>query len=195
VATKTKILFISYDGLTDALGQSQIIPYLAELSKKGYEMHVLSTEKEQNLKARKSIIEKISSENNITWHFVNYTKKPPILSTLIDIFKLRRKTIQLHKTHNFNIIHCRSYISAFVGLAMKRKFGTKFIFDMRGFYADERVDGNIWRIKNPIFDAVYKFFKRKEIEFLQNADYTVSLTNSAKKIINSWKAFEQKQIP
>ena len=192
---KTKILFISYDGLTDALGQSQIIPYLAELSKKGYEMHVLSTEKAENFANRRAIIQEILDKNNITWHFVNYTKKPPIVSTLFDIFKLRKKTIQLHKTHNFNIIHCRSYISAFVGLAMKRKFHTKFIFDMRGFYADERVDGNIWRIKNPIFNAVYKFFKRKEIEFLENADYTVSLTNSAKKIINSWKPFEQKNIP
>lgn len=40
-----KILFISYDGMTDPLGQSQVIPYLQGLSKQGYEIFLLSCEK------------------------------------------------------------------------------------------------------------------------------------------------------
>ncbi len=42
-----KILFISYDGMTDPLGQSQVIPYLQGLSKKGFHFFLLSCEKAQ----------------------------------------------------------------------------------------------------------------------------------------------------
>ncbi len=32
---ETKVLYLSYDGMTDPLGQSQVIPYLVGLSKRG----------------------------------------------------------------------------------------------------------------------------------------------------------------
>jgi len=38
------ILYVSYDGMTDSLGQSQVIPYLTEISKNGYDIHILSAE-------------------------------------------------------------------------------------------------------------------------------------------------------
>ena len=38
------VIFVSYDGLTDALGQSQVLPYVIGLSQKGYAMHVVSFE-------------------------------------------------------------------------------------------------------------------------------------------------------
>lgn len=176
--------------MTDALGQSQVIPYLKELSSKGFEIHILSAEKQVNFQKKNKLISKILTESNIFWHHINYTKNPPIVSTLKDIHALKKLAKKLHKKYNFKIVHCRSYISAFVGLSLKKKFGTKFLFDMRGFYADERVDGNLWNIKNPIFKLVYDFFKRKEKIFLQNADYTISLTNAGKKIIHQKNDFE-----
>jgi glycosyltransferase involved in cell wall biosynthesis len=63
---------------------------------------------------------------------------------------------------------------------------------MRGFYADERVDGKIWNLKNPVFLAVFKFFKRKELEFIREADYSVSLTENGKLEILSWESFKDK---
>jgi len=78
---------------------------------------------------------------------------------------------------------------------MKRKWGVKFVFDMRGFWADERVDGNIWKLNNPIFKLVYTYFKKKEKAFLSKADYTISLTHNAEKIIHSWKEVENQPIP
>ena len=46
----SKVLYITYDGLTDPLGQSQVLPYLFWLSKKGYHFTVLSFEKKERLK-------------------------------------------------------------------------------------------------------------------------------------------------
>ncbi|TAG85785.1 MAG: glycosyltransferase, partial [Bacteroidetes bacterium] len=60
-----QILFISYDGMTDTLGQSQVLPYLVGLSKLGYLITILSAEKKKNFEKRKDIIQKITTEANI----------------------------------------------------------------------------------------------------------------------------------
>ena len=187
---KNAVLYVSYDGMTDSLGQSQVIPYLTVLSKNGYEIHILSAEKPDAYAKRKDFIGKLLSDNNIQWHPVPYTKKPPIVSTIKDVFRMKKEARRLHRLYNFGIIHCRSYISAFVGVYMKRKFGTKFIFDMRGFYADERVDGKLWNRSNPIYNAVYKYFKRKENLFFTQADHTISLTYAGRDIIHTFAGLE-----
>ena len=57
---------------------------------------------------------------------------------------------------------------------------------MRGFWADERVEGKIWNLQNPLFKIVYDFFKRKEIEYANHANALVSLTHAGKREIQKW---------
>lgn len=177
--------------MTDSLGQSQVLPYLKGLTKVGFKFHIISFEKSERYDKFKTEIQLICDENDIVWHPLTYTKKPPLLSTIYDVRRMRSLARNLHKKYDFKIIHCRSYLSALVGLGMKRAFGTKFLFDMRGFWADERVEGKIWNLKNPIFKIVYNFFKKKEKDYFLNADSIVSLTYAGKKEITSWKGFEQ----
>lgn len=193
--TKIHTLFLSYDGMTDSLGQSQVLPYLVGLSKLNYQITIISFEKSENFEKNKSNIQKIVDDNGIIWKPLNYTKKPPVLSTLYDAFRLRNLVKKEIQQNNIQLIHCRSYITALIGLWAKKQFGVKFIFDMRGFWADERIDGKIWNIKNPVFKKIYQFFKQKEIQFLQNADYTISLTHNAKNEIYTWKNFEHQKPP
>ena len=40
-----RVLYITYDGLTDPLGQSQVLPYLLGTAEDGHEITVLSFEK------------------------------------------------------------------------------------------------------------------------------------------------------
>ena len=180
------ILYLSYDGMTDPLGQSQVLPYLAGLTKKGFTFHIISFEKQHRFEEHQEHIQKICDDNGIIWHPNSYTQKSPLVTTIWDVYRMKKLAKKLHKIHNFHIIHCRSYISAIVGLSFKRRFGTKFIFDMRGFWADERIDGGLWNLKNPIFKVVYSYFKRKEIQFFQYSDYTISLTLKGKEEILSW---------
>ena len=189
-----KILYISYDGMTDPLGQSQVLPYLIGLSKLGYQFTLLSAEKKENFALRKEKITQLTKENNIDWQPVAYTKKPPILSTLYDVNNLYRKAKRLHSDKKFDFVHCRSYIASLVGLRLKRKLALPFVFDMRGFWADERVDGGLWNLKNPLFRRVYNFFKQKEKNFLQNASQVISLTHHAEKEIITWKLPQQAPI-
>jgi glycosyltransferase involved in cell wall biosynthesis len=61
---------------------------------------------------------------------------------------------------------------------------------MRGFWADERIEGGIWNRSNPVYAFIYSYFKRKEKELLRNADQIVSLTEAAKNVISDWKVTE-----
>ncbi|NSW45927.1 MAG: glycosyltransferase [Bacteroidales bacterium] len=176
-------IYLTYDGLTDPLGQSQILPYLVGLSKQGIRFYVVSFEKKERFQKLKQPIQTICKNNNISWIPLAYTKKPPVLSTLWDIWKMNRTIRKLITREDITILHCRSYITSLIGLRYKKKKNVRFIFDMRGFWADERVDGHIWNIKNPVFALIYRYFKRKEKEFLMQSDAIVSLTEAAKKEI------------
>lgn len=181
-----KVLYISYDGMTDQLGQSQVIPYLKGLSEKGHEILLISCEKKTNYKEESGNVTLQLNECNISWYPLKYTAKPKVLSTLFDLRKIKHTAEQIMSHHNIDIIHCRSYIAALIGLSMKRKYCVKFLFDMRGFWADERFDGEIWSKKNLMYQIIYEYFKKKEKEFLVKADQIISLTENAKKIMLNW---------
>lgn len=180
------VLYISYDGLTDPLGQSQILPYIVGLSKLGYSFTVISCEKSDRFEKGRKTIEKICTENDVHWQPLLYHKTPPVISTIRDIMSIRKLAFRLHKKENFEMVHCRSHISSIVGLELKRKYGVRFVFDMRGFFADERVDGNVWKLSNPVFYCIYHYFKSKEKAFAQFSDAIVSLTEAGKEIMEKW---------
>ena len=189
-----KILYLSYDGISDPLGRSQILPYIIGLSEdKNLSFTIISFEKNKNFLSQKLKIESILIQHQINWIPLNYTKRPPILSTLWDLIKLNKQIKKLAK-ESIDLIHCRSHITSLVALKFKQKHNIPFIFDMRGFYADERVDGKIWNKEHFIFKKVYNFFKKKEREFIHNSDHIVSLTSNGKKEIESWGIENQSPI-
>ena len=179
------VLYLSYDGLGDQLGKSQILPYLEGLSKLGHKISVISFEKGEWKLPQNSKL--IAGNDQIEFIPLRYHKRPPVLSTLLDIYLLKRAVKKVIKSQQIDIIHCRSYITSLVGLWAKRKHRIKFVFDMRGFWADERVEGGLWNRSNPLFDSVYRYFKRKELEFLNESDAVITLTHNAKGEILRWK--------
>jgi glycosyltransferase involved in cell wall biosynthesis len=182
-----KILFVSYDGMTDPLGQSQVIPYLSNLTKFGYTFTILSCDKPANYKANKQYVEKLIAPFAIRWVSVPYHKTPPVLSALYDFYTLKRTAKKLHKLYNFDMVHSRPGLPSLVAVYLKKKYGIKFLNDIRGFWADERVDGGIWNLSNPVFKWIYKFFKRHENDCLLKADYSTCLTYKGRDILQSNK--------
>jgi len=180
------ILYISYDGMTDNLGQSQVLPYLYGLARKNFKISILSAEKADAFKNNGIAVFKQTQAAGIEWHYVTYSAKPPVLSTLLDLYKMRCKAKKLIKEKAFNLIHCRSYISAMLGLYFKKKYHIPFVFDMRGFWADERVEGGIWNLKNPLYRAIFQYFKNKEQEFFLHTSHVVCLTKKGQDIVDTW---------
>ncbi len=186
-----KILFISYDGMTDPLGQSQVIPYLQGISKNGYKIFILSCEKKEVFEKNKPAIELLLKGYTIQWVPLKYTKKPPVLSTLWDVIQLKKAAGKIHRKHSIDMVHTRPGVPALVGLWMKQTTGVKFLHDIREFFADSRVDGGIWNLKNPVFRVIYNYFKKKEARQIQSCDGIVCLTRAGEKIISQSKEFRK----
>jgi glycosyltransferase involved in cell wall biosynthesis len=178
-----KILYLTYDGLTDPLGQSQILPYLIKLSFDN-EIHIISAEKKDNFIKFKDDINLLIDNSNIYWHSFYYSKSPPILSTVFDLYRIYLKSIRLHKIFNFSIVHCRSHLTAIIGHYLKKKKDIPYIFDMRSFFPEERIDGGHWPQNIYIFKVVFSYFKHIERIIFRTADHIVVLTESAKNILD-----------
>ena len=83
----SKVLYISYDGMTDPLGQSQVLPYLVALTLKGYQFTILSFEKKERFKKEGKIIEDIVNKAGINWMPLEFTRRPPLLSKFYDVIR------------------------------------------------------------------------------------------------------------
>jgi len=193
-AALKKVLYISYDGLTDPLGQSQILPYLKELSKHGFAFTILSFEKKNRFQKEKELVRDSIGSSPIKWIPLWFTSSPPVLSKIYDRGQLRKRTLQLHRAEKFDMIHCRSYVSAEMGLYLKKKCGIKFLFDMRGFWADEKVDNGQWNLNKYLYKFIYSYYKKKEREFLLNADSIITLTGASKNYLLSKPGYKNLNI-
>jgi glycosyltransferase involved in cell wall biosynthesis len=181
------ILYVSYDGITDHIGQSQVAPYLFGLAKKGHAITLLSAEKTQH----QDIIKKYKAlfvKNDIEWQIVTYHKKPAVISSVWDVYQMMNKAKSIISRNKIEIIHCRSYIASLIGLHFKKKMNVKFIFDMRDFWPDAAKEIKRFDVEgNRVHKLVYKFFKKKEKEFLEHADHIISLTHAGKKVLEQWR--------
>lgn len=172
----TPVLYITYDGILEPLGQSQALAYLEKLST-DRPIHLLSFEKPEDLKdlaARNRVASRIRAAG-IHWHPLRYHKRPSALATAWDIGVGTALGLWLVLRHRIGIVHARSYVPAVMALALQKITGAKFVFDMRGFWADERVDGGLW----PRDGRMYRVAKEFERRFLLNANHVVSLTDAA----------------
>jgi glycosyltransferase involved in cell wall biosynthesis len=170
------ILYISYDGFLEPLGQSQVLSYLEGLSNERH-IHLISFEKPED-RNNKILFDQIDARivnANIKWHPLTYHKKPTLIATLWDISKATILSFWLVLRYRLRIVHARSYVPSIVALLLKKIMKVKYIFDMRGFWADERVDGDIW----PRDSYLYHISKKLEKYFLLNADVVISLTHKA----------------
>ena len=182
-----KVLYISYDGMTDPLGQSQVIPYLQGLTRQGYNFTLISFEKKEKYQKLSGDIQRILDESGIRWQPLFFTRRPPFIAKVYDVWNLKRKAVQLHRKEKFDFVHCRSYVPASAGLHLYRKYEVPFLFDMRGFWVDERVDNGQWDLSNPFFRFFYKRYKKKEKAYFNESRHIVSLTWKGKQeLINAY---------
>jgi glycosyltransferase involved in cell wall biosynthesis len=189
-----EVLFLSYDGLTDPLGQSQILPYMCGVAAKGHSISIISFEKQQRYSSAERTIREQCENAGLNWHPQTYHKSPPVISTLYDLFVLWQVANRLVRDRSIKIIHCRSYLTALIGLRLKHKYGVKLIFDMRGFWADERVEGRLWSLDKPLYRFIYNYFKRAERRLVKESDCVVVLTQAAKEQIVQWKLRDRIEV-
>ena len=78
--------------MTDPLGQSQVIPYLAGLTEYGYEFTILSCDKPNKYADYKEYVMNLLRPYSIKWISIPYHKKPPVLSSYLRFYNAEKKS-------------------------------------------------------------------------------------------------------
>jgi len=179
-----RILYVSYDGALEPLGQSQILPYLRGLAVRGAAITFLSFEKRSDRKrsGRMRSLQTELREAGIQWVPLSYHKHPTLLATAYDVLAGAIRAWRLARRYDIQVVHARSYVAMLMAWGLKCVLRVRVIFDMRGFWADERVEGRLWSSNS----ALYLLAKHLERRFLRDADEVITLTDRARQTIEDW---------
>lgn len=188
---RNKVLYISYDGLLEPLGRSQVLAYARKLAK-DFQITLLTFEKTRDLDDVDRVeMTRLEVEKfHIQWIPLRYHKRPTLLATGFDIAHGLLRALWLSRGHDFKIVHARSYVAAMIGLFVKSILRKRFVFDMRGFWVDEGITKGMWR-ENSVLYRLGRFFER---QYLCRADAVVSLTNAAVSEMRQWTYLRSKKI-
>lgn len=180
--------------MLDPLGQSQVIPYLKELSRFGVRFWLISFEREHAfVQAGIDKVKQLRDELarlNIEWHVLRYHQKPSLAATAYDVTAGIRLGGRLIRQNRIQMIHARAQVPAVMALALKRRFGAKMIFDVRGLMAEEYVDAGHWRPHG----VPKRLTKTMEGRSLRAADGIVTLTDALWDAMQSWPALDGREM-
>jgi glycosyltransferase involved in cell wall biosynthesis len=190
-----RVLFISYNGMLDPLGQSQVIPYLRELSRaEGVRFTLLSFERPaaftpEGVETCERLARGLAADR-IEWHRLPYHQRPSLPATAYDVWAGVRYARRLVRRNRIEMVHARSHVPATMSLRLKREFGIPLIFDVRGLLAEEYADAGHWRAG----EFKYRLTKRAERRALSAADGVVTLTEAIWKIIRDWDGLRGRRV-
>lgn len=189
-----RVLYISYNGMLDPLGQSQVLPYLRELAARGVRFTLLSFERSKAFdvngeSACKKLRATLAAEN-IEWHWLKYHQRPSLPATVYDVISGIRYAAKLVRQNRIEMVHARGQIAAAIALRLKQRFGLKLIFDIRGLMAEEYFDAGHWS-RNSI---PYRLTKTMERRVLAAADGVVTLTERIWPIVKEWKGLRGREV-
>jgi glycosyltransferase involved in cell wall biosynthesis len=176
-----KVLYITYWGALEQLGQSLIIPSVKQLATKGVELTLISFEKPHDLAnmAEMQRVRAIFEENNIEWIPLKYHKTPQVPAKVFDTAQGIALSVFKNVRKRFDIVHARNYNGGFIGFCLAHLLRAKFILHEDGFYPDEQFDGGIWTLNS----RSYKVAKYLENKMYQRADGIIALSHRAKAIL------------
>ena len=177
-----RCLYISQTGMTEPLGQSQVLAYLRGLARRGIAIELLSMEPAGTPPKDVARIEEQTRAAGIAWQPLVRGSSPRLSRKLYEsavgvshglVAALRRRP---------HIVHARSYVATAVAdVVATLTPGAKLLFDCRGMLGDEYVDSGYWTEDR----LEYKLLKRFEQRVFRRADGVVVLTESLRRWLDA----------
>jgi glycosyltransferase involved in cell wall biosynthesis len=172
----SSILYLCYLGICEPLVQTQVVPYLAGLSRSGHRIVLMTFEPAPLSQAtRRSYLDSLHAAR-IEWQSLRYHKRPALPATCADVLTGIIQGARLVRKYQINVLHARGDIPAMIAIVLKHFLGVQMVFDIRGLIADEYADAGLWRRNGPLFWMT----KRLEDVFLAHADAIIVLTRRVK---------------
>jgi len=170
------VLFVSYDGVLGGPGRSQVLPYLLGYAAAGWRPVLLSYEKPDLLgdAPRREAVSGALEGAGIRWSVLPFRR-----AMARDLVAGLRAVRRLVEEERPAVLHARSYVPALLCDLAGRRHGAALLFDMRGFWPDERVDGGLWSRRHPL----YLLWKRLERRLLRRAQGVAVLSLAGARVL------------
>lgn len=172
-----RVIYVSYDGALDPLGASQVVPYLLGLGARGVSITLLTFEKPARwgqVAAREEMQRRLEARG-IRWRPLRYHKWPRLGGTLLDVVAGSRAIAREAARSAPALIHCRGEVATVMARWARLPPTIRLLYDVRGFFSDERVETGSWRRGSLLDRAV----RRMEAANLRRADGVVVLSRHA----------------
>lgn len=176
-----QLLYISYWGIREPLGQALMVPPLLRFAATGLQITVVSFEKPHHLADRSGMEESRRQLSNasIQWMPLRYHRRPTAPATAWDIVYGGVRSVLASLPRRPDVVHGRTYIGGLIGYQVSRALKRPFVFHNEGFWPDEQVDSGIWSARG----RCYRMTKRWERSMYQRADAVITLAQPAQEIV------------
>lgn len=175
-------LYICYQSIREPLTWTQVVAYLEGLVRAEHLVFLMTFEPEPLSATDAMEWRNRLSDRRITWRWLRYHKRPRLPATAWDIAAGVVLGWQLVRRFDIGLIHARCHVPGIMAHVLKKLTGAKFLFDLRGFMAEEYADAGVWQAGGVLF----RLIKRAERALVRSADAIVVLTGSAKEILLDW---------
>jgi len=143
------VLFLSPTPAVSPLLQAQGIPHMRQLAAQFGIRFILFTMENS---ARTAAYEQAAAELQkklaswgIEWLSMRNGRMPLLPNSTSDVLRGIPQIARILRSRAVDLVHCRSYVPAFIMLGLRPLFSVPWIFDLRGFYPDELVRDGQWR--------------------------------------------------
>lgn len=170
-----RALYVSQNGIAENLGQSQVLPYLRGLVRRGAEIDLVSFELPHLAAATCDEIAEDLSRSGIRWHPLSRKMRTPLSVKIKEAVRGVNAALLTAARRQPDIVHGRSYFATAICDAIRVvRPRAKLLFDCRGMIGDEYVDCGYWtedRIE-------YRLVKTYERRLFKRSDGIVVLTRA-----------------
>ena len=170
-----RALYISHMGMTEPLGQSQVLPYLVGLAREGHEIEILSFEatgtKPEAIEALRARLEDEGMRYRPLVRSASHHLAAKVWESALGF----GRALELALRKKPEVVHARSYLPAAVAdMVATLSPKAKLLFDCRGMLGDEYVEGGHWTTDR----LEYKLLKRFKSRLFRRTDGIVVLTRA-----------------
>ena len=150
------------------------------LASLGFRMRLISFEKPESLRDSRWVGDLHGSlrDVGVEWSPRRYHRRWSLASTGYDVLRGIRTGLASHRESPIRLVHARSYVAGVMARVIAKRAAAPWIFDMRGFWVDERIETGLWA-KNSL---VVKLARAAERGLLANADALVHLTHQGARL-------------
>ncbi len=168
------ILYVSFDGVLQPLAYSQVVRVLLALKARGFAYQLLSLERDDDLRdqSRVSSLRRCLEDAGIPWHMIGYDTGQNKGAAARNLRQATRRAWSVARQDGLALTHARSYHGGLVAYALKKLASVSYLFDVRGYWLDERLEEGRW-VTRPM---VLKGARAVERSLYSHAAGVVSLT-------------------